>query len=144
MLYSAPSEIVNLGRVKAPIIGDRKRVRIALIRARLRRVWSSILGSFHAGRNSQFLTGRSIKHLFLVLFFAQSFLHADDFVELKTYEHSLYSQNGEDGILAKIFQLISSEHQILCRYRCRRWDYRQQHISSQAARMGLPLIGPLI
>ena len=57
---SAPSEIVNLGRVKAPIIGDRKRVRIALIRARLRRVRSSILGSFHAGRNSQFLTGRSI------------------------------------------------------------------------------------
>jgi hypothetical protein len=47
-----------------------------------------------------------IRYLFLFLFFAQSFLHADDCVELNTFEHSLYSQNGEDGILTKIFQLI--------------------------------------
>ena len=59
-IYSAPSEIVNLGRVKAPVIGDRKRVRSALIRTRLRSLRASILGSFHAGPNSQFLTARSI------------------------------------------------------------------------------------
>jgi|GEM_PF-963143 len=36
LLYSAPSEIVTLSRVKAPIIGDRKWVRIPLISTRLR------------------------------------------------------------------------------------------------------------
>ena len=35
--------------VKARIIGDRKLIRIALIRTNLRSLWSSILRSFHAG-----------------------------------------------------------------------------------------------
>jgi|GEM_PF-1175100 len=69
-LYSAPSEIVTLGPIKASIVGDRKRVRINAIRACLRNLRLSILGNFLAGRNSPFRTVRSLAFvLFSLLLF---------------------------------------------------------------------------
>ena len=51
-----PKNLKNrlLGLAKAPIIDDRKLVRIALIRTNLRRVRSSILGSFRSSRKTDF------------------------------------------------------------------------------------------
>lgn len=44
-----------------------------------------------------------LKKLFIIFCFVFH-LHADE-IDLSKYETSLYSQNGEDGILAKLFQL---------------------------------------
>lgn len=47
------------------------------------------------------------KNLFSLMFlFASLSLNANEVIDLSNYEKSFYSQNGEDGILAKIFQLI--------------------------------------
>ena len=115
-LYSAPSEIVNLGRVKAPIIGDRKRVRIALIRARLRRVQSSIPGSFHAGQNSQFLTGRSISRLctffrvlFCVAFLAENLCSAQETTVSPKQNYLAMNTIGDPNIVIRTKQIILPE-----------------------------------
>ena len=42
--------------------------------------------------------------VFFIIFFASSLFGAE--IDLKICEKSLYSQNGEDGVLAKIFQVI--------------------------------------
>jgi hypothetical protein len=47
----------------------------------------------------------------LFLFLSTTHLHATD-IDLNECERSLYSQNGEDGVLAKIFDLIQPE----CRF----------------------------
>ncbi len=47
-----------------------------------------------------------LKPFFLSFFLLFSSLYSDLPVDLAPYEVSLYSQNGEDGILSKIFQLI--------------------------------------
>jgi len=46
-----------------------------------------------------------VKFIISVSAFFMFFLSADE-VDLSRYETSLYSQNGEDGILKKIFGLI--------------------------------------
>ncbi len=46
-----------------------------------------------------------LKKLLLLFFAATALLHAEE-VDLSTYEKSLYSFRGEDGIIARLFQLI--------------------------------------
>ena len=48
-----------------------------------------------------------LKKLFFCLFLASSALYAAIPIDLNPNEKSLYSRNGEDGVLAKIFQLVS-------------------------------------
>ena len=50
-----------------------------------------------------------IKKLLLSLIFISSCIHASEKeIDLGQYEASIFSQNGEDGILAKIFELIDT------------------------------------
>jgi hypothetical protein len=48
-----------------------------------------------------------LKKLTLLCTFVSSILFSQE-IDLKPYEASLYSQNGEDGVLAKIFELIGT------------------------------------
>ena len=63
-----PKNLKNrlLGLAKAPIIDDRKLVRIALIRTNLRNLRSSILGSFRGSRKTDFSGSLGIARLFLL------------------------------------------------------------------------------
>jgi hypothetical protein len=54
-----------------------------------------------------------LKKLLLLFFAATALLHAEE-VDLSTYEKSLYSFRGEDGIIARLFQLIQpSSHYVV-------------------------------
>ena len=63
-----PNHLKNrlLGLAKAPIIDDRKSVRIALIRTNLRSLRSSILGSFRSSRKTGFSDGLGIVAFLLI------------------------------------------------------------------------------
>jgi len=47
------------------------------------------------------------KGLLLIVFLFSFFSASTEEIDLSLYENSLYSQNGEDGVLQKIFQLIN-------------------------------------
>ncbi len=50
-----------------------------------------------------------LRNMFFLMFMTASFLSAETAtIDLQKCEASIYSQNGEDGVLAKLFQLIDS------------------------------------
>jgi hypothetical protein len=86
--------------------------------------------------SKKFAQTKWVQYISLLFFISTTFVATAEEIDLSLYEKSIYSQNGEDGVLTKIFQLInpSSEFYVefgaydgetgsnTCLFRKQKWD----------------------